>query len=155
MKDRYTKAYARGRPHHVEYDAFWLQHPFMPSGHKAKIFAPFDALKGYDECIASKEVLYEPMREPSQDIDLRLNILCSLTPNSKIARINRPAVSVTYYVPCSDPNSSAFGFMGQYCTRNGICLRVNLDSILIDDQLIPISSIYSIDGTVFKECDAS
>ena len=157
MENRYMKAYISGRPLHEEYDSFWMKHPFMPSGRKAKIFAPFDALKGYDDCIASKEVLYEPMREPAdQDsINIRLNTLHTLTYNSRIARINKPVVSVTYYVPCTDPNSSAYGIMGRYVTVKGICRQVSLDIVQVDEQKISIPCILSLSGDVFERCDMS
>ena len=38
----------------------------MPASHWAKIYAPFDALDGFDEGIAAKEVLYIGRRELSK-----------------------------------------------------------------------------------------
>lgn len=53
-------AFRHGRPQHQLYDEFWLKHPPMDREHRAKIFAPFAALKGFEECIANaeKEVPY-------------------------------------------------------------------------------------------------
>lgn len=44
----YRDVFLRGRPQHPEYDAFRLKHPVMDCGHRAKIFSPFDALRGFD-----------------------------------------------------------------------------------------------------------
>ncbi len=49
----------------------------MPVSERAKIFAPFSALKGLDEALAQKERLKEPKRELSEDsateLDLKLH----------------------------------------------------------------------------------
>ena len=50
---RYTEVYLRGKPVHERFDAFRLRHPEMDPQHRAKIFAPFDALKGFSEAIAA------------------------------------------------------------------------------------------------------
>ena len=47
--------FLRGRPVHAEADPFRLRHPAMDCGHRAKIFSPFDALKGFGEEIALAE----------------------------------------------------------------------------------------------------
>ena len=69
LKDLFRK----GRPRHEKYDAFWCRHPPMDPGRRAKIFAPFDALVGFDDAIASKQVLYEPKRRLSEEEKERLN----------------------------------------------------------------------------------
>lgn len=42
------------RPRH-DSDAFSRRHPPMTICHRAKIFAPFAALKGYDQALAHKK----------------------------------------------------------------------------------------------------
>ena len=42
---KYREAYLKGRPHHDKYDT---KHPAMDQEHRAKIFSPFDALRGFD-----------------------------------------------------------------------------------------------------------
>ena len=60
----YADIFQRGRPKHgtpgefSTYDAFYIRHPPMKTSRRAKIFAPFDALKGFSAAIAAKEVLY-------------------------------------------------------------------------------------------------
>ena len=58
MNFKYMDAFLKGRPRHEKFDPFWRKHPTMDCGHRAKIFSPFDALKGFDEAIGSKEVRY-------------------------------------------------------------------------------------------------
>ena len=36
-----------------------MQRPKMPIKERAKIFAPFDALRGFRELLATEEVVYE------------------------------------------------------------------------------------------------
>ena len=57
---KYAELVKAGRPKHEKFDEFWLRHPPMDLNRWAKIFAPFDALKGYKELIkASEEVRKE------------------------------------------------------------------------------------------------
>lgn len=48
---KYTKVLEAGKPVHIKYDDFYLKHPPMDLGRRAKIFSPFDALKGFREAI--------------------------------------------------------------------------------------------------------
>ena len=52
---RYTEVYLRGKPVHERFDAFRLRHPEMDPQHRAKIFAPFDALRGFREALTETE----------------------------------------------------------------------------------------------------
>ena len=52
---RYRAVIERGQPSTGK-------HPRMDTGHRAKIFAPFAALRGFDQAILSKDTLYEPKR---------------------------------------------------------------------------------------------
>ena len=45
---KYARALTRERPAHDAWDEFSYRHPKMPPGQRAKIFAPFDALRGFD-----------------------------------------------------------------------------------------------------------
>ena len=50
---RYRTVMLRGKPQHEKTDAFSIRHPPMPPGRWAKIFSPFDALKGFHDAIAA------------------------------------------------------------------------------------------------------
>ncbi len=147
---KYKDVFQKGQPVHTPFDAFRLKHPSMTPGHRAKIFAPFDALIGFDDAIASKEVLYEFKRELSDDekeeLDRRLGILHRLTWNSKLARENAVLVEITYYIPCMNENSFAYGNRGQYVTISGICRKIGHQTITIDETTIKLADIVQIES---------
>ena len=62
----YFRRLIQGPPKHAE-DAFSQRHPRMEEGHRAKIFAPFAALKGYEEALRAKEKIVVPKVELSDD----------------------------------------------------------------------------------------
>ena len=156
---RYREVFLKGKPRHDQYDPFRIRHPRMNQGHRAKIFAPFDALKGFNEAVSAKEVLYESRIELSPEdaaeLDRRLSILHNLTYNSRMARANRVQVSVTYYQPCLDPNHDDYGLRGQYQTITGICWNVDAEvnrTITIDRMKLSLGDVLRIDapGDVFQ-----
>lgn len=157
---RYLEVFLKGKPKHDRFDPFRIRHPRMDVGHRAKIFAPFDALKGFSEAIGSKEVLYENktelMPEDAEELSRRLSILHNLTFNSRMARANRVQVSVTYYEPCSDKDNDAYGVKGRYKTITGICWNVDTEeshAILIDRMKIPLEDVLRIEssGDIFRK----
>ena len=152
---RYTAVYMKGQPQHLTFDAFRLKHPAMDYGRRAKIFAPFDALKGFSEAVASKETLYENQRElddeAKEDIDRKLGILHSLTFNGRVARQNKPKITVTFFIPCDDSDNAAYGHRGQYITVTGICVRVGMHTLYLDSRKIPLPDIAGIQGETLPE----
>ncbi len=151
---KYKSIFLKGQPKHQDMDAFRCKHPSMEHGRRAKIFAPFDALKGFSEAVASKETLYENHRELDDEakelIDQRLGTLHRLTINSRTARENKVMITVTYFVPCTDPTNAAYGSRGQYVRLTGICHRVGLHYLYVGVEKIPFQDIASIEGSVFK-----
>ena len=150
---RYREVFLRGKPQHDRYDSFRIKHPEMNVGHRAKIFSPFDALKGFSEAVAAKNVLYENKRELEKEerdeLDRKIHILHNLTWNGRMAKENKVRVSVSYYVPCSDKNNESFGLRGQYKTIAGICWNVDPEvfrTIRVDKQTIGFEDILSIDS---------
>ena len=125
----YRDVFLRGKPRHDRYDLFRIKHPKMDVGHRAKIFAPFDALKGFGAALAAKGVVYTPRieleREERKELDRRLRILQELTRNSALARRNRVEVAVTCFVPCMDEDHDDYGNAGQYVTVTGVCRGVD------------------------------
>lgn len=150
---RYRQILRKGRPQHSRTDAFRIRHPSMDTTHRAKIFAPFDALRGFGEAVAAKDVLYERKHELSAEeqavLDCRLEILQGLTANGRLARANRPRITVTWYVPCSDADSEAWGSGGRYEKLTGICHGVDAEvtqTIRVADRQICIADIRSIES---------
>ena len=74
----YKDVFLKGKPVHQRFDRFRLRHPTMDCGRRAKIFAPFDALAGFNEAVAAKEVLYEFRRELDDGEKEELNRKLSL-----------------------------------------------------------------------------
>ena len=150
---KYMEVFLKGRPEHDKLDAFRIRHPSMPSGHRAKIFAPFDALYGFDERVKAKTVLYEEKRRLSEgevdELNQKFCHLHSLTANGRLARQNKPTVTITYFSPCADPENDWYGCGGQYLTVNGTVLRVEMDAIRIktntEERIISFSDIRDID----------
>lgn len=69
---RYQSVYEKGRPLHKPTDSFSLKHPSMDLSRRAKIFNPFDALKGFSGELFKTEMSvldgffndgYEPVEE--------------------------------------------------------------------------------------------
>ena len=52
---KYKDVFLRGRPRHEGLDPFSIRHPRMAPAKRAKIFAPFEALKGLSEAMAAQE----------------------------------------------------------------------------------------------------
>ena len=152
----YMKAFQAGRPVHNS-DEFSRRHPRMDRGHRAKIFAPFAALDGFGGAIRTKNIVYIPPVELSEDekaeLNHRLCILSELTSSGKSARANQTEVSVEYYVPCDDPYHDSYGIGGTYQTEVGICWRVDqvLQTILIGSTLIRFDAIRKIESSIFEE----
>ncbi|SEA77978.1 hypothetical protein SAMN05216349_12830 [Oribacterium sp. KHPX15] len=46
---KYKSVLEKGKPVHDKYDSFSIRHPAMDLSRRAKIFSPFDALKGFNE----------------------------------------------------------------------------------------------------------
>lgn len=138
-------------PRHESWDSFRIKHPPMTASRWAKIFSPFDALRGFNEAVAAKEVMYEFKRELDDDekeeLNRRLTVLQGLTHNGKIARQNKVVASITYYVPCADPDNFAYGYRGQYLTTTGIVWNVDTaitHSLQVGNQRIRFSDIVAI-----------
>ncbi len=147
---RYKDLFYAGRPVHQKYDDFWCRHPNMDLSRRAKIFAPFDALKGFSDAVSSKRIQYEEKREQSTQqtelLEEQLAHLACMTENSRKAKENSVIVEVEYFVPCTDPNHAAYGFKGRYETCSGIVWRVDYINRLlyVSSKEISLDDIYSI-----------
>lgn len=153
LQFKYRDVLLKGRPRHEKWDSFWIKHPPMAPSHWAKIFAPFDALDGFDERIQAKEETYVQRKELDEGEKEKLNRkLChlrSLTRNGRLARMNAPAVTITYFSPCTDIENVWYGCGGQYKTISGTVLRIEMDSIRIKtnsaERAISFSDIRDIE----------
>lgn len=128
-KFRYRNAYEQGKPDHSSFDSFAVKHPPMALSKRAKIFSPFDALKGFHDAVSAKEMLYEDRRDLSEEDMNELNqllaFLHALTHNGNAARTNQVTITVTYFVCCEDSNHPAYHRQGTYQTYTGMLLHVD------------------------------
>ena len=158
---RYKNALQSGRPMHTKFDEFYARHPFMDTRKRAKIFAPFDALAGFDELILSKEVSYvekeELGEERVKELDIKLHILGEAVKNSRDAAEKELKIGVTYYIPCTDILNDAYGVKGRYVTATGTLRKVDtvLRYIQIDDIIIDLDDISDIDTEISSDDKAS
>ncbi len=160
---RYKDVFLRGKPRHGKNDTFTARHPVMPVGRRAKIFAPFDALRGFSAAVIAKDVPYEcrtePDREAAAELDRRLRILRGLTSNGRKRAGNPVRVEVTCWFPCEDEDSDAFGTRGQYRTVEGICEGVDpevMKTVTVDGVTIAFGDILAVESSdgVFGDPDA-
>lgn len=120
-------------PHHQS-----KRHKQMSMGDRAAQFAPFAALRGYDEEVE------ETARVTDSKVDLSAEEINALneTLHLIIDEIkSRPSVMITYFVP--DEKKTG----GAYVSVTGNVRRVDeIEKIIIlaDDRRIPIEDIYDI-----------
>lgn len=132
---KYKEVHQMGRPRHEKYSDFWRKHAPMDRQHRAKIFSPFDALKGYDEAIESKEVQYVERSVPA-DLDEELQEL----------RIGIRVI-ISYFVLCTDVNNDAFEEgLGTYETITGTVRKIDTvsETLVVDDTVICFEDIGEI-----------
>lgn len=151
---RYGNLIFQDRPVH-DGDVFSRRHPRMSQLNRAKIFAPFAALVGFDERVRKKEINYVSWHELDADeeweLNRRLYELHRLTANSRLARANLVCVSIEYYVVCTDAENDAYLVKGQYKTITGVVLKVDPNEQQITIQsgtdtqvVIAFSDVYRI-----------
>ena len=70
---KYREAFLAGRPEHTRTDRFRIRHPAMDHGRRAKIFAPFDALRGFGDAIGESvraSSLYDTCIRSAEDPEI-------------------------------------------------------------------------------------
>ena len=151
MDFAYEDIINRQRPVHVN-DDFGRKYPQMPRLNRAKIFAPYAALRGFEGHIESKQVPYVaryiPDPEEERELNRRIGILYEKCRNGRLARLNRLRISVTRFVPCADPNHEDFGVRGQYQTVEGLLRKVDISrqTLTVDQREIDFGDIAKITG---------
>ena len=119
-------------------DLFSRRHPKMTN--RAKIFAPFAALVGFEDRVRNKEIEYVARRELSEEGQSYLNKVLN-----RISRGDR--VSVKYFEICSDHESEAFGRLGQYKTVSGCVRWVDVvgQRLVLEDRVIDFGDLYRLE----------
>ena len=84
-----------------------------------------------------------------EELNRKLCILHNLTRNTKTARDHPVHVTVTHFVPCTDPNHEAYGKLGLYQQTTGICWNITPGmngTITVDREKIRLKAIHQIDS---------
>ena len=144
-KFEYADIINRVRPIHKA-DRFSYKYPRMSSEKRAKIFAPFAALSGYDDALAEKEVIYDIKRVLTDDeyfdLDCKIATIYEKCSNSILARESGVEVRILYFEPLADDE-----LHGRYLEVIGLVTKVRPDkgTITILDKEIPLRSIYKLE----------
>ena len=146
VEQKYREAFRRGRPKHEGCDDFSLRHPKMPLGQRAKIFAPFAALRGFEESVEEKNVVRIPRRilseEEQEALGRRLQALF-VQYRSRRARREAPVtVTVRFFLPDGAPPEGEPP-CGQYRTLTGPLLRFDPEGrcLSVDGVRVPLDAI--------------
>lgn len=130
---------------HTEYplkssDAF--KHPKMSIEDRAKIFAPFAALKGYEEAIAEKQKIVVPRIELSEEskeyLDLQLGKVERLLTSGL-----HPIITVVYFQKNKVSKED-----GEYIQFTGMVAKFDQTSRILQivEKKLQLGDIYSIEG---------
>ncbi|WP_456078981.1 hypothetical protein [Mogibacterium sp.] len=144
-KFEYADIINRVRPIHKA-DRFSYKYPRMSNEKRAKIFAPFAALSGYDDALAEKEVIYDIKRVLTDDeyfdLDCKIATIYEKCSNSILARENGVEVRILYFEQLADDE-----LHGRYLEVIGLVTKVRPDkgTITILDKEISLRSIYKLE----------
>ena len=119
------------------------KHPRMQIEDRAKIFAPFAALKGYEEAIAAKKKLVVPRIELSEEAKEHLDL--------QLGRIERilmegqhPIIKIVYF----QADRASYEESGDYIQFTGMVARLDLSSRMLQivDKRLRLEDICVIEG---------
>ena len=142
------------RPDHNGDDFSWI-HPKMRRGNRAKIFAPFDALSGFDETMDAETVFTvhpaELSEEMKQELDLKLQSILKRykeLPARRCERVSKLQSSVLYFEIDSEQTVlKNDGVRGNYRWKSGDVLDIDPIHRTMDlgDQHLEMDRIYAIE----------
>lgn len=114
MEFAYRDIIGLQRPAHLD-DLFSRRHPRMTRLNRAKLFAPFAALSGFETAIRAKETPYVARRVPDEERTGELNrALIALRQATCRGGTAPVPARIEYFEVCADPNHEAFGRLGLY-----------------------------------------
>lgn len=115
--------------------------PRMPRQNRAKIFAPYQALKGFSEAIHAKDTVFVPRLELAEYAQECLN--------RRLRQLRRwDTVTVTWF---QVKPGEADRDLGQYVTETGMveCVDPVFHVLLLGRQRIPMEEITELRGERF------
>lgn len=120
-----------------------IKHPRMQVEDRAKIFAPFAALKGYEEAIISKQKIVVPRIELSEEakenLDLQLGKIERL-----LTKGQHPIITVVYFQKDKARNEDG----GEYIQFTGMVAKLDRTSHIVQivEKRLRLDDIYGIEG---------
>ncbi len=150
----YARLRTMHRPIH-EGDLFSRLHPKMPRHNRAKLFAPFDALTGFDQSMDAETVFTvhpaELSEEMKQELDRKLNDLFAQykkLPKKRSGRRGLLQVSILYFEVSSEQTMlHNDGIRGNYRWLSGDLLDIDQVRRTIDlgSRRLDMNFIYAIE----------
>lgn len=114
----------------------------METAHRAKIFAPFAALKGFEEAVRKEEIIYEPKMELPEEKKREIDW--------KLKRIQRGMqVKIRYF----EENSEIPGYGLQKEVHGTVDFFDPAIHLRIGDTEIAVADITSIEGDEFEKLE--
>lgn len=139
MKFDYSDIINKMRPEHNG-DDFSIRHPKMSIQDRAKIFAPFDALRGFDEAIDKENVIYAPYIYLSEDEKQLLDQVIYLI-DEKLTNKEEVKGRITYFI-----QNGRIKDTGTVMEISGIIKKLDKinGTIKIGEDIILVKNIYDI-----------
>ncbi len=119
-----------------------IRHPKMRVEDRAKIFAPFAALKGYEEAIAAKQKIVVPRMELSEEMKEYLDLQLGRIEQLLMEGLH-PIIKVVFFQKeksgCEE---------GEYIQITGMVAKIDLTarSLQVVEKRLKFNDIYRIEG---------
>lgn len=120
----------------------YIKHPRMQIQDRAKIFAPFAALKGYEEAIEAKQKIVVPRIQLSEESKEYLDVQMGKIDNLLLGG-QHPIITVVYFQ--EDKRNNKEG--GEYLRFTGMAARFDRTSRILQivEKRLRLEDIYSIE----------
>ncbi|MGI6019906.1 MAG: hypothetical protein ACOX71_00260 [Lachnospiraceae bacterium] len=106
----------------------------MDTLQRAKQFAPFSALRGFESAVRRKELIFEEKKELSEEKKQELD---------KKFMLLSPGMFITAEFFSESINTPG---KGRYLSVSGIVNHIGTDFIRIDETIIPVIDIFELTG---------
>ncbi len=133
---------------HMEYplqNADKIKHPRMSKEDRAKIFAPFAALKGYEDAIALKQKIVVPRIELSEEAKEYLDIQLAKI-ERLLAKGQHPVITVIFFQ--REKDKVYIEDSGEYIQFTGMVAKLDLTSRILQivEKRLRLDDIYGIES---------
>ncbi len=125
-----------------------IKHPRMRVEDRAKIFAPFAALRGYEEAIIAKQKIVVPRIELSEESKAYLDVQMGKI-EQLLSKDKHPIITVVFYQKDKGNNEDC----GEYIQYTGMVAKFDQTSHILQivEKRLRLDDIYSIEGEDLEE----